>query len=177
MEYCIPVGFENALEYELDLGGNRFAVGVTGRFTANEDDEPVLKVTLCFLESSSSRLLKFVFRPDGGLTVKFDEAPGLLVAMRSLQGTMKSQSQGLDLFKDIDYLHYLIHRVCSPRRAQRAAGGIACSRAGVTQSFPARSAAKAAFAFQTDRARFFPRQAFAVPTGLARPAARTHFAL
>ena len=27
---------------------------------------------------------------------------------------MKSQSQGLDLFKDIDYLHYLIHRVCSP---------------------------------------------------------------
>ena len=114
VEYCIPVGFENALEYELDLGGNRFAVGVTGRFTANEDDEPVLKVTLCFLESSSSRLLKFVFRPDGGLTVKFDEAPGLLVAMRSLQGTMKSQSQGLDLFKDIDYLHYLIHRVCSP---------------------------------------------------------------
>ena len=60
---------------------------------------------------------------------------------------------------------------------RRAAGGIACSRAGVTQSFPARSAAKAAFAFQTDRARFFPRQAFAVPTGLARPAARTHFAL
>lgn len=46
--------------------------------------------------------------------MKFDEAPGLLVAMRSLQGTMKSQSQGLDLFKDIDYLHYLIHRVCSP---------------------------------------------------------------
>ena len=61
------------------MGGNRFAVGVTGHFTANEDDEPILKVTLCFLESSSSRLLKFVFRPDGGLTVKFDEAPGLLV--------------------------------------------------------------------------------------------------
>lgn len=114
VEYCIPVGFESAAEYELDLGGNGFAVGVTGRFTVNEDDEPVLKVTLCFLESSSSRLLKFVFRPDGGLTVKFDEAPGLLVAMRSLQGTMKAQSQGLDLFKDIDYLHYLIHRVCSP---------------------------------------------------------------
>ena len=40
VEYCIPVGFENALDHELDLGGNRFAGGVTGRFTPNGDADP-----------------------------------------------------------------------------------------------------------------------------------------
>lgn len=176
VEYCIPVGFENALEYELDLGGNRFAVGVTGRFTANEDDEPVLKVTLCFLESSSSRLLKFVFRPDGGLTVKFDEAPGLLVAMRSLQGTMKPSLRGWICSRY--RLSALSHPPrLLPRRAQRAAGGIACSRAGVTQSFPARSAAKAAFAFPNRPGQIFSPAGICCANRAGQARSRTHFAL
>lgn len=114
-EYRVPVGLGgNARECVLDFGGNLFAVGTTGRFVADEDGNPVLKLTLCFLESSSARLVKLVFLPDGTLTVKLDESPALLTAMDSLRETMKSGAPGVEAFKDLEYLQYLVGRACAP---------------------------------------------------------------
>lgn len=110
----IPVGFEDAAECVLDLGGNLFSVGVLGRFVQDEDEHPVLKLTVCFLESSSTRLLKLVFLPDGSLTVKLDESPALRAAMDSLRDTMKTSVPNTELFKDLGYLQYLTRRVCTP---------------------------------------------------------------
>lgn len=111
----VPVGLDGeARECVLDFGGNLFVVGTTGRFTTDEDDNPVLKLTLCFLESSSSRLVKLIFLPDGTLTVKLDESPALLTAMESLRETMKAASPGMEVFKDLDYLQYLASRACTP---------------------------------------------------------------
>lgn len=103
-----------AAECTLDFGGNRFCVGTIGRFTTDEDDNPVLKLTVCFLESSSARLIKFVFLPDGTLTVKLDETPGLQTAMDSVRETMKAGAPSAELFKDMGYLQYLIRRACAP---------------------------------------------------------------
>lgn len=103
-----------AAECILDFGGNRFCVGTLGRFTTDEDDNPVLKLTVCFLESTCTRLIKFVFLPDGTLTVKLNESPALQTAMDSVRETMKANPQGAELFKDMGYLQYLIRRACAP---------------------------------------------------------------
>lgn len=111
----LPVGLDGAAaECALDLGGNLFAVSVLGRFTADEDDNPVLKLTVCFLESSSARLIKLKFLPDGSLMLRLDEAPSLAAAMQGLWTTLKNPPPGMELFKDMDYLQYLIRRVCTP---------------------------------------------------------------
>ena len=98
----------------LDFGGNRFSVCAAGRFTTDEDDNPVLKLTVCFLESTCTRLIKFVFLPDGTLTVKLNESPALQTAMESVRETMKAGTPGTELFKDMGYLQYLIRRACAP---------------------------------------------------------------
>lgn len=113
-EYRLPVGFGEAAACRLSFGGSDWEAAVLGRFTRDEDERIVLKVTLSFLESSSARLLKFLFTRDGRLTVKCDEAPGLPVAMQSLFATMKSLPAGADWFRDLDYMQYLLHRVCTP---------------------------------------------------------------
>lgn len=115
VETRIPVGLGGASALcTLDFGGNCFETAVSGRFTTDEDDRPVLKLRLCFLESSSTRLIKCVFDGEGGMTLKFDESPGLLTAMQSLADTMRNQVSGMELFKDLEYLHYLVRRVCLP---------------------------------------------------------------
>lgn len=113
----VPIGFDApgaAAECVLDFGGNRFCVGTVGRFTSDEDDNPVLKLTVCFLESTCTRLIKFVFLPDGSLTVKLNESPALQTAMDSVRETMKAGAPGAELFKDMGYLQYLIRRACAP---------------------------------------------------------------
>ncbi len=114
VEYRIPIGFDAARECSLNIGGNVWAVGALGRFTTDEDDQIVLKLSLCYLESSSTRLLKFIFSDDGRLTLKCDETPGLLLAMQSMADTVRNLPAGADWFKDLDYMQYLIRRVCVP---------------------------------------------------------------
>lgn len=115
MEARVPIGLKGRPAVSLlDFGGNCYEVAVSGKFATDEDDHIVLKLTFCFLESSSTRFVKCAFDGAGGLTLKLDESPSLLVAMQSLAETMRTQSAGTDWFKDLDYLHYLVRRVCLP---------------------------------------------------------------
>ena len=115
LEARIPIGLKGrAAVSVLDFGGNCYEVGVSGQFATDEDGHIVLKLTLCFLETSSTRLVKCVFDGAGGMTLKLNESPSLLSAMQSLAETMRSQSAGSELFKDLEYMRYLVHRVCLP---------------------------------------------------------------
>ena len=42
------------------LNGEIYAVGSTARLTTDEDDRPVLKVFICFTETPSVRIMKFI---------------------------------------------------------------------------------------------------------------------
>ncbi len=106
----IPVGFDRAAECEIELGGSRYHLGVTGVFTQDEDETPVLKLTVCLLESSSTRLLKFFFQPDGTLTLKLSETPDLRETFLSAQSAVNAAV----IFKDLNYLQYLIERKLNP---------------------------------------------------------------
>lgn len=73
--YRLPVGFGPAEYTELVFHGERQRVGVQGKFTANEDDLPVLKLRVSFLEIANSRLLKLFFSGDT-VRVRWAEQPG-----------------------------------------------------------------------------------------------------
>ena len=116
--HSFAIGFELPAYTVLDFGQERHCVGVTGAFSQNEDNVPVLKVRLSFLESPHARLLKFYFEEDG-LRLKFDESPGIgLLSMavtnategdnpsRLLQTVLKSKSS--------DVIAYLLRRAIQP---------------------------------------------------------------
>lgn len=77
----VPVSFSDDPAYfDFENGGGSYLVGVNGSFTTDEDDVPVLKITMCFVETSCTKALKFIFEPDG-VTLKMRESPQLYGAI------------------------------------------------------------------------------------------------
>lgn len=82
----IPIGFEMPFQFTY----NGYAISSQGFFTTDEDDLPVLKIQLCFLESSCTKILKFLFT-DSGVTLKFRESPTLYSALDEASVLTKPQ--------------------------------------------------------------------------------------
>ncbi len=73
----VPVSFTEKPEYfDLEIGGDSFKVGVNGSLTVDEDGLPVLKITMCFVETSCTKILKFIFDYDE-IILKIRESPQL----------------------------------------------------------------------------------------------------
>ncbi|MBQ5318852.1 MAG: serine hydrolase [Oscillospiraceae bacterium] len=66
----IPIGFGRSEMF----GYRNFNVGSEGFFTTDEDGYPVLKIQLCFVETSCTKILKFIFS-ENGVTLKVRENP------------------------------------------------------------------------------------------------------
>lgn len=110
----VPLSFEKPLPFLLNGGGNLFSAVAAAQLTQNEDDWPVLKVSLCLLESSSSRELKCFFAPDGTLRLQLSETPALMLAMDSVFQSSPATAQAELLFRDMDYLHYSVRKFVTP---------------------------------------------------------------
>src|SRR5699024_8715510 len=105
----IPLAFDSFARFELDVHGNRFLCASRARFTTDEDDRPVLKLAVYFLESTSVRIIKIFFCEDEHIILKLSETPDALVCMSDLQATNPASLQiNMDLFKGLDYLWYRI---------------------------------------------------------------------
>ncbi len=82
----IPVSFTKEPAYfDLELGGSSFHVGSVGSFISDEDGFPVLKIMLCFVETSYTKILKFIFGADG-IILKLRESPQLYGALDEAAG-------------------------------------------------------------------------------------------
>ena len=111
----IPLSFEDLARFTLDVQGNQFLCAAKTRFTTDEDDRPVLKVWVYFLESTSVRIIKIFFCEDEHIVVKLSETPEALACMSDLQATNPASLQiNMDLFKDLDYLWYRVDLMCNP---------------------------------------------------------------
>lgn len=71
----LPVGFEQPRRTTLYFHGEPQYAAVSGRLTTDEDDVPVLKLRVDFLETANARLMKLFFRGDK-LDVIWSESPG-----------------------------------------------------------------------------------------------------
>lgn len=85
-------GNVNILEAGLDgiphrstvtLNGEVYAVGATARLNTDEDDRPVLKLFVCFIETPCIRVMKFIFYGEK-LFIRFDELPSVKAASEML---------------------------------------------------------------------------------------------
>ena len=116
--HSFAIGFELPAYTVLDFGTERHCVGVTGAFSQNEDNVPVLKLRLSFLESSHTRLIKFFFEEDG-LRLRMDELPGVgcltLAITNATEGDNPSRLlQTVVKSKSSDVIAYLLRRALQP---------------------------------------------------------------
>jgi hypothetical protein len=100
------------------MHGEPYITGIHGYFSTDEDENLVLRVRISFIETSSSRFLKFVFSGDE-LMLKFSETPGRRF-VRTYLDTLEKELASKRLLETIrsivdnDYLDYKIERAFEP---------------------------------------------------------------
>lgn len=115
----VPVSFsDNPAYFDFENGAGSYLVGVNGSFTTDEDDIPVLKITMCFVETSCTKALKFIFEPDG-VTLKIRESPQLYGAIdEAAEMIMPSLGKGakktLETILETDAAEYKIKSFLEP---------------------------------------------------------------
>lgn len=107
-EFSFPVradekGYKNTV---LDFSGEIYQAAVKGNFTRDEEDRIVLKLTICFLETSNTRLLKIIFYPDDTIKICFDELPHLQDLMKGVSYVLDSPVIEQLKLKDAGYAKY-----------------------------------------------------------------------
>lgn len=71
----MPVGFGDYIEAEEIFGGEKYITATKGEFKTDEDDNLVLKITMCFTETTSTRMIKIVFLENDEILLKMSETP------------------------------------------------------------------------------------------------------
>jgi len=113
-DYPLPVGFDAPLYTQVSIHGEQQRIAVLGHFTTNEDDVPVLKMRISFLEAAGSRFIKIFFF-NGKLSMKFTESPGkeyLLEVIDIIREKSKSKAviDAIVTKADSGFLHQRIER-------------------------------------------------------------------
>lgn len=114
----IPVPFDGAEYIKLTRRGEIYDVGVVGGFSQNEDGIPVLKIKLCFVETSCSRVIKFFFKRDK-VVMRISEAPLLYSALSQViemvmpSATEQTQKSVLAITEN-EFVEYKLTRMIEP---------------------------------------------------------------
>lgn len=74
MKWKIPIGFKQPIYSVLNVHEEYYQVSAWGRLTKTEDDVPVLKLQIGYLETTNCRVMRFYFQ-DGCIMVKTCEVP------------------------------------------------------------------------------------------------------
>lgn len=116
----LPVGFSEPKYADLCFNGEIHHVGITGKFTTDEEERLVLKLRLSFLEISSARLIKFFFAGDE-LIIEWSERPGTPLSrtvVETLKATVMQNPLAApvvtNIIKDRGYLEYLVYHAIEP---------------------------------------------------------------
>lgn len=108
-----------AVYFDFTENGDTFSAAAIGKMTKNEDDIPVLRLSIYFLETTSVRHIKFFFR-NRKITVRFTEEPGgaeLLAGFRPMFEEWISKNKAIKLLlskTDGGLLEYNLERLFSP---------------------------------------------------------------
>ena len=81
---AVKVGIDNYQYSRIDVRGESYKIGAGSVFTTDEDDNLVWKVNICLIEHSSTRTMKFFWKPQG-LVVKLDETPSMWTIMGQVE--------------------------------------------------------------------------------------------
>ncbi len=122
-KYEIPISFDNSITSEISFNNNVFKIATTSVFTTDEDENLVLKISLNFLESSSTQHIKMFF-VKGNLDIHLEETPNLMDVVHFAYSLPK-QNVGPDVSFIVknNYINKFAHKFCYPMHLSDACDG------------------------------------------------------
>ena len=88
----LPVGFGRAADGCVDLHGEHYLVATLGEFARDENDIPVLKLEITFIEECVKRKVHIFFHEDNGIEIKWNETPGKKMILAGLSSITEELS-------------------------------------------------------------------------------------
>ena len=80
----LPVGFGRAADGCVDLHGEHYLVATLGEFARDENDIPVLKLEITFIEECVKRKAHIFFHEDDEIEIRWNETPGKKMILAGL---------------------------------------------------------------------------------------------
>ena len=88
----LPVGFGKAADGCVDLHGEHYLVATLGEFARDENDIPVLKLEVTFIEECVKRKAHIFFHEDNGIEIRWNETPGKKMILAGLSSITEELS-------------------------------------------------------------------------------------
>lgn len=117
----LPVGFGKAADGCVDLHGEHYLVATLGEFARDENDIPVLKLEVTFIEECVKRKAHIFFHEDNGIEIRWNETPGKKMILAGLSSITEELS-GNFLYNSLlgdhnittELLHWLMEQTIEP---------------------------------------------------------------
>ena len=109
----LPVGFGKAADGCVDLHGEHYLVATLGEFARDENDIPVLKLEVTFIEECVKRKAHIFFHEDNGIEIRWNETPGkkmILAGLSSITEELSGNFLYNSLLGDHNITTELLHR-------------------------------------------------------------------
>lgn len=110
----LPVGFGRAADGCVDLRGEHYLVATLGEFARDENDIPVLKLEITFIEECVKRKAHIFFYEDNGIEIRWNETPGkkmILAGLSSITEELSGNFLYNSLLGDHNITTELLHRL------------------------------------------------------------------
>ena len=110
----LPVGFGKATDGCVDLHGEHYLVATLGEFARDENDIPVLKLEVTFIEECVKRRAHIFFHEDNGIEIRWNETPGkkmILAGLSSITEELSGNFLYNSLLGDHNITTELLHRL------------------------------------------------------------------
>ena len=114
----LPVGFGKAADGCVDLHGEHYLVATLGEFARDENDIPVLKLEVTFIEECVKRKAHIFFHEDNGIEIRWNETPGkkmILAGLSSITEELSGNFLYNSLLGDHNITTELLHRLMNRR--------------------------------------------------------------
>ena len=110
----LPVGFGKAADGCVDLHGEHYLVATLGEFARDENDIPVLKLEITFIEECVKRKTHIFFHEDDKIEIRWNETPGkkmILAGLSSITEELSGNFLYNSLLGDHNITTELLHRL------------------------------------------------------------------
>ncbi len=113
-----PVGIGRPAVVTLTFAGQSYLAAVQGKVTEDEDENPVMKVKIDFLETPFTKIIKIVLKK-GYAVLRQWETPGRNYVLKGAKEVAKAQTDKLFVSAaldnlDLDYIEYRVDKVFYP---------------------------------------------------------------
>ena len=110
----LPVGFGKAADGCVDLHGEHYLIATLGEFARDENNIPVLKLEVTFIEECVKRKAHIFFHEDNGIEIRWNETPGkkmILAGLSSITEELSGNFLYNSLLGDHNITTELLHRL------------------------------------------------------------------